>query len=117
MRALIFLPDKDEVSEQFWIVCSKDSNYLYPTRRPHVVITIVISRMKKGYGEGGRINESIQNLFLFGLSRLVGYRRTVETGIILRWIVRNYFVMMGLACNWLRILSIGGLRYKLCRIF
>ena len=61
---------------------------------------------------GGRINGSVQNLFLFGVSRLAGYR-TVETGIILRWIVmRNYFVIMGLACNWLRIFSIGGLRYK-----
>jgi hypothetical protein len=62
------------------------------------------------YGRGGRrINKSEQNLFLFGLSRLGGYR-TVEMGIILRWIVRNYFVIMGLACNWLRILFIGGLR-------
>jgi len=44
---LIFLPDKYEVSEQFWTVCSKDSSYLYATLRSHVVITIVISRMIK----------------------------------------------------------------------
>jgi hypothetical protein len=53
---LIFLLDKYEVSEQFWKVCSKDSSYLYATRRSHVVITIVISRMLKWYGKGGRGN-------------------------------------------------------------
>jgi hypothetical protein len=36
-----------------------------------------------GRGGGRRINESEQDLFLLGLSRLAGYR-TVETGMILR---------------------------------